>query len=66
MGWLQKAQVMVADWHRPASTRLARLAYHMLYTKSFIMKWLKHVSNPHRDSLTRVEYGERQVGNGRL
>jgi hypothetical protein len=66
MGWLQKAFVVAGTWRGPASTRLARPAYHMLYTKSFNMKWLKYVSNPHRDSLTRVEYGERQVGNGRL
>ena len=48
MGWLQKAQVVVADWRRPAFTRLARLAYHMLYTNIFNIKWLKHVSNLHR------------------
>ena len=29
---------------------------------SFIMKWLKPVSNPHREGLIHVEYGERQVG----
>ena len=34
----------------------------MLYTSSFIMKWLKPVSNPHREGLTHIEYGERQVG----
>ena len=32
------------------------------YTDSFNMKWLKHVSNPHREGLTHIEYGERQVG----